>query len=132
MTDDRSYEVGYGRPPKKNQWKKGQSGNPNGRAGYRRKQMVAVDVRLRRAVQQMIPVTRDGKPTRAPFSEVLIESIFIDALQAPLPQKLKVFKELIALGVMSPGQEDFETRHEAVDRLIERLAEEARKSGMYD
>lgn len=25
------YEVGYGKPPKKNQFKKGQSGNPNGR-----------------------------------------------------------------------------------------------------
>lgn len=25
------YEIGRGRPPKKHQWKKGQSGNPNGR-----------------------------------------------------------------------------------------------------
>ena len=132
MTDDGSYEVGYGRPPKKNQWKKGQSGNPNGRAGYRREQMIPVDVRLRRAVQQMIPVTRDGKNTRAPFSEVLIDSILIDSLKAPLPQRLRVFKELMALGVMSPGQQDFETRREAISRFIECLAQEARRNGMYD
>jgi len=29
MTDD--YEIGYGKPPKASQWKKGQSGNPKGR-----------------------------------------------------------------------------------------------------
>jgi hypothetical protein len=29
--DDRDYEVGYGRPPKATQFRKGQSGNPNGR-----------------------------------------------------------------------------------------------------
>lgn len=28
---ERDYEVGYGRPPKHSQFKKGQSGNPNGR-----------------------------------------------------------------------------------------------------
>lgn len=28
---DREYEVGYRRPPKENQFKKGESGNPNGR-----------------------------------------------------------------------------------------------------
>lgn len=29
MSDD--YKTGYGKPPKSNQWKKGQSGNPKGR-----------------------------------------------------------------------------------------------------
>jgi len=29
MTD--SYDIGYGKPPKASQWKKGQSGNPKGR-----------------------------------------------------------------------------------------------------
>jgi len=32
MTAKMPYEVGYGRPPKHAQWKKGQSGNPGGRA----------------------------------------------------------------------------------------------------
>ena len=31
MSDDRSYEVGYGKPPKHAQWPKGKSGNPKGR-----------------------------------------------------------------------------------------------------
>lgn len=34
MSDD--YDVGYGKPPKCNQWKKGQSGNPDGRPKKRR------------------------------------------------------------------------------------------------
>jgi hypothetical protein len=32
MTAKTPYEIGYGRPPKHAQWKKGQSGNPGGRA----------------------------------------------------------------------------------------------------
>ena len=31
MTDRRKYDVGFGKPPKHTQFKKGQSGNPNGR-----------------------------------------------------------------------------------------------------
>ena len=31
MSDDGSYEVGYGKPPKHTQWPKGKSGNPGGR-----------------------------------------------------------------------------------------------------
>ena len=124
MKDDGSYEVGYGRPPKKNQWKKGQSGNPKGRAGHRRRQTVAIDERLRRAVQQMIPVTRDGRQTQVPFSEVLIDSLLIDGLKAPLPQKLKLFKELFEMGVLSPRTDDFMPKKESVDRVLKRLAEE--------
>ena len=29
--EEKDYEVGYKKPPKKNQFKKGQSGNPKGR-----------------------------------------------------------------------------------------------------
>ena len=29
--DNENYEVGYGKPPKANQFQKGQSGNPSGR-----------------------------------------------------------------------------------------------------
>ena len=35
---DRAYEVGYGRPPKENRWKKGQSGN----AGAKKRRPAAV------------------------------------------------------------------------------------------
>lgn len=31
QTEDRAYEIGYGRPPKKTQFQPGQSGNPKGR-----------------------------------------------------------------------------------------------------
>ena len=31
QNDETDYEVGYGKPPKHTQFKRGQSGNPNGR-----------------------------------------------------------------------------------------------------
>lgn len=52
MNDHRrpSYEVGYGRPPKANRFRKGQSGNPNGRprgskktAGFDQMMMAALN-----------------------------------------------------------------------------------------
>jgi len=30
-TPEASYEIGYGKPPKSHQWRRGQSGNPKGR-----------------------------------------------------------------------------------------------------
>ena len=36
MAKKKDYEVGYGRPPKKSQFRKGQSGNPSGRPKKRR------------------------------------------------------------------------------------------------
>src|SRR6516162_9947817 len=57
-----TYEVGYGRPPKENQFKKGQSGNPNGRPrGSRNLRSQAVEV-----LTNPIGITVDGRRQRVP------------------------------------------------------------------
>ncbi len=52
------YEVGYKKPPRHNQFKKGQSGNPNGRPKGSRN--FATDVKA--TLQQGVRVTEGGKP----------------------------------------------------------------------
>lgn len=42
--DGSTYQVGYGKPPKHSQFKKGQSGNPKGRPKKKSRQPQAVDV----------------------------------------------------------------------------------------
>lgn len=62
------YAVGYGRPPKAKQFKKGVSGNKNGRPkGSRNANTIAVDLLSRKAV-----VTIDGKRKKVTTLEVAL------------------------------------------------------------
>ena len=55
---DKDYEVGYGRPPKDKQFKKGQSGNPKGRPKGSRN----FRTDLQEELQMQVQVTENGKP----------------------------------------------------------------------
>ena len=52
------YEVGYGKPPKHSQFKKGQSGNPRGR----RKGSRNLKTDVKDTLTQRVRLTKDGKP----------------------------------------------------------------------
>lgn len=54
---DKEYEIGYGKPPKEYQFKKGQSGNKKGRPKNSKNTYVLLDEILR----QTIPITENGK-----------------------------------------------------------------------
>ncbi|WP_237478309.1 DUF5681 domain-containing protein [Lichenibacterium dinghuense] len=54
------YEVGYGKPPKSGQFRKGQSGNPKGRT----KGSLDLKTVLTAALQESVPVTNNGRSTR--------------------------------------------------------------------
>ena len=58
MTTTKTYAVGYGKPPKHAQWKKGQSGNPGGRARKPANLASLVSALLAKRV-----VVRDGTTT---------------------------------------------------------------------
>ena len=67
-TNISDYEVGYGRPPKSKQFKKGVSGNKNGRPkGSRNANIIALDLLNRKAV-----VTIDGKRKKVTTLEVAL------------------------------------------------------------
>lgn len=66
------YLVGYGKPPKKTQFKKGQSGNPSGRP----KGSTNPDDLIRKLLFKPVTVTQNGKATKVPTIEALLTKTF--------------------------------------------------------
>jgi hypothetical protein len=82
-------DVGYGRPPKATQFKKGQSGNPKGRPKGSR----PIGAVLQDVLGQRIPVTENGKTRRLPALEVMLRRLANDAMRSE-PVALKLMLSL--------------------------------------
>ena len=74
------YKVGYGKPPKSGQFKRGKSGNPKGRP--RGSLKLATD--LAAELNEQITVREDGKPRRVSKQRALIKSLMAKALQGDI------------------------------------------------
>ena len=69
MSDD-DYKVGYGKPPKATQFKKGQSGNPSGK-----KKPASLEDILKRVLAKQVTVTVDGNKQTLPMLEVIVQAL---------------------------------------------------------
>jgi hypothetical protein len=91
MSED--YDVGFRKPPKSGQFKKGQSGNPNGRPKKKK-----ADHSLQSAVLNMLDsqvnVTEDGKTRRAPVSEAMVMKLRNDILTGSPAERARAIKML--------------------------------------
>ena len=57
MNDDETYEVGFGKPPRRTQFAKGKSGNPRGRP----KGALNVATMLERILEEEVIITQNGR-----------------------------------------------------------------------
>jgi hypothetical protein len=104
MPEDRPYKVGFGKPPRNNQFKKGASGNPNGRPKGR-KNLATV---LERELQQKVVINENGQRKTITKLEAAIKQVVNKAAGGDLV----ALKQLHALvrsseegGVEEPQQE---------------------------
>ena len=75
--DGDDYEVGYGKPPKEHQWKKGQSGNPKGRPPDSRNLKRV----LREVVTETTEVIVNGEPVTMSVQEAMMRRLVMKALK---------------------------------------------------
>jgi len=74
------YKVGYGKPPKGSQFKKGTSGNPTGRP----KGAKSLNTLAEEQFLKPITVTKNGKMTKMPMIAVIISQLLKKAAEGDL------------------------------------------------
>lgn len=97
---DRSYEVGYGKPPAATRFTKGRSGNPSGRPKGSKNQMPAMneerlgDIIMQEAYRP-IKVKDGNKEIRIPTAQAIVRSMSINALRGD-HRAQKTFTDLVS------------------------------------
>jgi hypothetical protein len=96
------YKVGYGKPPKSGQFKRGKSGNPKGRP--RGSLKLATD--LAAELNEQITVREDGKARRVSKQRALIKSLMAKALQGDVRANAAVLALYARVITDLPDEED--------------------------
>jgi hypothetical protein len=92
MSEDRNYEVGYGKPPKHTRFKPGQSGNPKGRKPGSKNVMTLLEETLFSPVR----VRENGKVRRVPAIQACLLNLRNQAIKGD-PRALDRFIRLASL-----------------------------------
>jgi Family of unknown function (DUF5681) len=93
-------EVGYGKPPRANQFKPGKSGNPKGRpAGARSEATILQDL-----VQRKIGLSERGKTRRITLLEGILRRIAEDSLKGNTKSAAFLLNRLYAITSNEPDE----------------------------
>lgn len=92
------YEVGYGKPPRKNQFQPGRSGNPKGRP----KGAKGLKAELREELNEWVTVTADGTSKRIRKRRLILKALAAKAAKG----NVAAADRIIALIIQIEGLED--------------------------
>ena len=131
--DQKAKKVGYKNPPKANQWKAGQSGNPSGKKKTTNKPSEAFNKILAKLLQEHTEITIAGKKQKVSLAELWLRKLLHNGINAPLGQQVLALKQLVSLGLIDPQgdmfdqvEADFDPFTEEHKRLL-KITQEALK-----
>jgi hypothetical protein len=110
---ENAYEVGYRKPPRANRFKKGRSGNPNGRSKTAEQKLGAV---MMDVLNREIDFVDGGKPRRASIMEVIITQLAARAAKG----------EVAAIRMLRKMQHHVETHGELNPLIVVMTESDAR------
>lgn len=97
-----SYEIGYKRPPKSGQFRKGQSGNPKGRPKSSRNFMTLLEEEL----DQPVTINENGKKKTISRMQAMTKRMVVEALQGDRKAFLTLFEVLRRTGQLEKTEID--------------------------
>jgi hypothetical protein len=106
--------VGYGNPPKKHQFKKGQSGNPKGRPTGSRN----VGTILEETLTMMVTIRDDGQKRKISAPEALVMAVLRGALKGDARFLRLYFDLLWRIGSADPGDRVSREEEDKEDQAI--------------
>ncbi len=119
----RDYEVGYGKPPKEHQFKKGQSG------GGRRKGTKNLRTDLREELSEKVTITEGGKKVRVSKQRLIAKALIAKGCKGNVPATNTLVKYMLTLNITGL-EETTENEQLTVDEhtLLEILEARVEKS----
>jgi hypothetical protein len=112
--DDNDFEVGYGKPPKEYRFKKGRSGNPNGRPKGTLNVATVVD----RIMRERVVVNENGKRTSITKLEASVKQL----LNKSASGDMRALQ--FAIGLIRYSEVSLETVRQRDNRPVEDLTDE--------
>lgn len=94
----RHYDVGYGKPPRRNRFEPGKSGNPKGRP----KGALGLKAELKAELDEMVTNTENGKPKRIRKRRLVIKALAAKAAKG----NVAAADRLLSLVIQAEGFED--------------------------
>ena len=79
---DKDYKVGYGKPPQRTRFRKGQSGNPRGRPKGAR----GLKADLRAELSEKVKVTEHGRTRHLTKQQVIVKTLAAKAIRGDIPE----------------------------------------------
>lgn len=109
--DSRDYEVGYGKPPKRTQFKPGRSGNPRGRPKERLNNRTI----LQSILGHKVTVTENGRSVKKTMHEILMTRPLHEAAKGNLKAAELIWKMMVATGFGMQQEDKVQTTNLSPD-----------------